>query len=86
MDKSILKQFLKAAMYLTASYFQQKQELHRVALSRNPGNMTLDRIENKLADKYHKNKSGRIDSNHAKYKVNFCRYADDFIVTAKLRK
>ncbi len=46
--------------------------------------MTLDGIENILENKYHKSRSGRIDSNHAaKYKVNFCRYADDFIVTAK---
>jgi len=37
-----------------------------------------------LADKYHRSKSGRIYSHQAaKYKVNFVRYADDFIVTAK---
>lgn len=48
-------------------------------------NMALDRIEKLLADKYHKkSKSGKINNYHAaKYKVNFCRYADDFVVTAK---
>ncbi len=47
-------------------------------------NITMDGIENILADKYHKTKSGRFDRNHAaKYKINFCRYADDFIITAK---
>jgi RNA-directed DNA polymerase len=46
-------------------------------------NITLDGIEKILADKYHINKSGRIDKHRAaKYKVNFSRYADDFIVTA----
>jgi RNA-directed DNA polymerase len=41
----------------------------------------LDGIEKTLSDKYPKNKK---DRNHvAKYKVNFVRYADDFIVTAK---
>jgi|GEM_PF-3223894 len=40
-------------------------------------NLTLDGIEKILADKYHKTRSGRIDSNQAaKYKVNFSRYAD----------
>jgi RNA-directed DNA polymerase len=47
--------------------------------------MTLDRIEKLLADTYHKkSKSGKINNYHAaKYKVNFSRYADDFVVTAK---
>jgi RNA-directed DNA polymerase len=47
--------------------------------------MTLDGIEKLLADKYHKkSKSGKINNHHAaKHKVNFSRYADDFIVTAK---
>jgi len=46
--------------------------------------MTLDGIEKMLADKYYISKSGKMNSNHAaKYKVSFCRYADDFIVTAK---
>src|SRR5665811_1874792 len=37
-----------------------------------------------IRDRYHKGKSGRISHHHAaKYKVNFVRFADDFIVTAK---
>jgi RNA-directed DNA polymerase len=41
----------------------------------------LDGIEKILVDKYPKNKKDRNQT--AKYKVNFVRYADDFIVTAK---
>lgn len=46
--------------------------------------MALDGIEKLLADKYHKNNRGKTTKYHAaKSKVNFCRYADDFVVTAK---
>ncbi len=45
--------------------------------------MTLDGIEGLLVDKYHRGISGKVTSNQrSKYKVNFVRYADDFIVTA----
>ena len=44
-------------------------------------NFALDGIEKILVDKYPKNKKDR--NLIAKYKVNFVRYADDFIVTAK---
>ena len=46
--------------------------------------MTLDGIEDILANKYHNGKSGRITKfQRDKHKVNFVRYSDDFIVTAK---
>lgn len=50
--------------------------------------MTLDGIESILVDKYHRNpKSYKIDEHISKkYKVNFVRYADDFIVTAKTKE
>jgi len=84
MDKSILKQFLKAGYVFDRHLFPPEAGTPQGGIiSPILANMTLDRIENTLADKYHKSRSGRIDSNHAKYKVNFCRYADDFIVTAK---
>jgi len=45
--------------------------------------MTLDGIEKILADKYHKNESDKTNKKlSSKNKVNFVRYADDFIVTA----
>jgi RNA-directed DNA polymerase len=67
-DKSILKQFLKAGGIISPIL----------------ANITLDGIENIITDKYHRNSCGNIHCNQAsKFKVNFVRYADDFIVTAK---
>jgi RNA-directed DNA polymerase len=85
MDKSILKQFLKAG------YIYNHQLFPTVAGTPQGGiispilaNITLDGIENLLNDKYHKSPSGKIYGKYAaKYQVNFVRFADDFIVTAK---
>ncbi len=84
-DKSILKQFLKAGYVFDRQLFPAEAGTPQGGIiSPILANMTLDGIEEILEDKYHKSKSGRIDSKHAaKYKVNFVRYADDFIVTAK---
>ena len=85
MDKSILKQFLKAGYIFDRQLFQTDAGTPQGGIiSPILANMTLDGIENLLADKYHiKRKSGRTNNDHAaKYKVNFVRYADDFIVTA----
>ena len=47
-------------------------------------NLTLDGIEKLLKDKYHTGKNGIFSQRQAsKHKVNYLRYADDFIVTAK---
>ncbi len=85
MDKSILKQFLKAGYVFDRQLFPTEAGTPQGGMiSPILANMTLDGIEKLLADKYHKSKSGKINSRHAaKYKVNFVRYADDFIVTAK---
>ncbi|MCZ7397647.1 MAG: group II intron reverse transcriptase/maturase [Candidatus Methanoperedens sp.] len=85
MDKSILKQFLKAGYVFERQLFPTEAGTPQGGIiSPILANMALDGIEKMLADKYHKSKSGRIDKHHAaKYKVNFVRYADDFIVTAK---
>src|SRR3990170_6410834 len=85
MDNSILKQFLKAGYVFERHLFPTEAGTPQGGIiSPILANMTLDGIEKMLADKYHISKSGKMNSNHAaKYKVNFCRYADDFIVTAK---
>jgi RNA-directed DNA polymerase len=45
--------------------------------------MTLDRMENVISSEYHVSKSGMINKRrYNTHKVNFVRYADDFIVTA----
>jgi len=85
MDKSILKQFLRAGYVFERQLFPTEAGTPQGGIiSPIFANITLDGIEKILTDKYHKTRSGRIDSNQAaKYKVNFSRYADDFIVTAK---
>jgi len=80
MDKTILKQFLKAG-------FVYKHHLNPTKAGTPQGgiispilaNMTLDGIERAIADKYY---PGKIWKSRNPKKVNFLRYADDFIVTA----
>ncbi|MFZ3385020.1 MAG: group II intron reverse transcriptase/maturase [Candidatus Methanoperedens sp.] len=85
MDKSILKQFLKAGYIFDRQLFPTYAGTPQGGIiSPILANMALDGIDKLLADKYHKKtKSGRINIHYSsKYKVNFVRYADDFIVTA----
>jgi RNA-directed DNA polymerase len=85
MDKSILKQFLKAGYVYDHKLFPTDAGTPQGGIiSPILANMTLDGIEKLLNDKYHTGKNGMISQRQAsKHKVNFVRYADDFIVTAK---
>jgi RNA-directed DNA polymerase len=81
MDKSILKQFLKAG-------FIYKRHLNPTKAGTPQGgiispilaNITLDGLQAVIVNKYHLGKNGKKCRNLKK--VNFLRYADDFIVTA----
>ena len=83
MDKTILKQFLKAG-------FIHKRHLNPTKVGTPQGgiisptlaNMTLDGIQGIIASKYYTSRSGKVDKKYDRKKVNFLRYADDFIVTA----
>jgi len=84
MDKSILKQFLKAG-------FVYNRHLNPTTAGTPQGgsispilaNMTLDGMGKAISSVYHVGKNGKIDkSRYNPDKVNFVRYADDFIVTA----
>lgn len=85
MDKSILKQFLKAGYVFDRHLFPTEAGTPQGGIiSPILANITLDGIEKMLADKYRNGKSGKINKELvSKYRVNFVRYADDFIVTSK---
>jgi len=77
MDKSVLKQFLKAGfVYNRHLFLTEKGTPQGGVISPILANSTLDGIAAIIDDKYHRGRG------HNPKKVNFVRYADDFIVTA----
>ena len=83
MDKSILKQFLKAGFVYNRHLNPTKMGTPQGGIiSPILANMTLDGIEALIASKYYTSKTGKVDKGYDRHKVNFVRYADDFIVTA----
>ncbi|HFI0462707.1 TPA: reverse transcriptase domain-containing protein, partial [Streptococcus suis] len=84
MDKSILKQFLKAGFVFKGELFPTEDGTPQGGIiSPILANMALDGLQQVLSDRFHTNRLGKIDLRFKNsHKVNLVRYADDFIVTA----
>ena len=84
MDKSVLKQFLKAGFIFEGDLFPTEDGTPQGGIiSPILANMTLDGMQKVLEDRFHTNRLGKVDLRFKNAnKVNFIRYADDFIVTA----
>lgn len=88
MDKSVIKQFLKSGFIFRDKLSQTEEGTPQGGIiSPILANMTLDGIQKMLSEKYDFSKEGKYSRFvHGKTKVNFIRYADDFIVTANSRE
>lgn len=85
MDKSVLKQFLKAGYIFKGELFPTEDGTPQGGvISPILANMALDGIEELLVKHFHYGTKNKVDLKvKNENKVNFIRYADDFIVTAK---
>lgn len=82
-DKRILKQLLKAGFIYKRKLFPTQTGTPQGGiLSPIMANITLDGIEKKIKEKYWITPKGTTDARYNKHKVNYTRYADDFIVSA----
>lgn len=84
MDKSILKQFLKAGFIFQGELFPTDDGTPQGGvISPILANMALDGMEKVLSDRFHTNSLGKVDNRYKNaHKVNLVRYADDFVITA----
>ena len=87
-DKSILKQFLKAGFIFKGELFPTEDGTPQGGvISPILANMALDGMQKVLSDKFHTNRLGKIDLRLKNvHKVNLVRYVDDFIVTAATKE
>ena len=88
MDKSVLKQFLKAGFVFENELFPTDDGTPQGGvISPILANMALDGIQKMLSDRFHTNRLGKVDLRFKDaHKVNLVRYADDFIVTAATKE
>jgi RNA-directed DNA polymerase len=84
MDKSVLKQFLKAGFVFENELFPTDDGTPQGGvISPILANMALDGIQEVLVQHFELSRKGKVSYfKHQQSKVNFVRYADDFIVTA----
>lgn len=84
MDKSVLKQFLRAGFIFKGELFPTEDGTPQGGvISPILANMALDGMQKVLSDRFHTNRLGKVDIRFKNaHKVNLVRYADDFIVTA----
>lgn len=88
MDKSVLKQFLKAGFVFQHELFPTEEGTPQGGvISPILANMALDGMQKILSDRFHTNRLGKVDIRFKNaHKVNLVRYADDFIVTAETKE
>ncbi len=88
MDKSVLKQFLKAGFVFDRELFSTDEGTPQGGvISPILANMALDGMQKALYDRFHTNRLGKEDIRFKNaHKVNLVRYADDFIVTAATKE
>lgn len=88
MDKSVLKQFLKAGVVFERELFPTEEGTPQGGvISPILANMALDGIQAELEKNFDTSKKGEYsDFVHNKHKVNFIRYADDFVITAATKE
>lgn len=84
MDKSILKQFLKAGFVFKKQLFPTEDGTPQGGIiSPILANMALDGMQLALDKEFNSNKQGEVVSyKKVGHQVNLVRYADDFIITA----
>lgn len=88
MDKSVLKQFLKAGFIFQDKLFPTDEGTPQGGIiSPILANMALDGMQQMLAEHFDLSCNGKITRwMHDKSRVNLVRYADDFIVTAATKE
>ena len=87
MDTVILRQWLKAGYVDHRQLFPTEEGTPQGGvISPILMNMTLDGLEKELIRRFQTSKFGKLSQYVAdKHFVNFCRYADDFIITGKTK-